>query len=277
LAATADHAAIDPEASILRLAATRSLLRAEAIEEAVGVVIAMVRDLGGSTIPARLDDCNALPLDCSLGHGEPLLARPNSALARLRIERILPEVLDDAREVVGRLRQRDDYAELSNTDPLTGLLNRRAVDQLLAGLDPDDAVIVIDIDYFKTVNDNWGHAVGDELLVAFARALRSHSRAGDQFGRLGGDELLAVLVGAGLGSFLRRLNTTWRSVRPREVTYSAGAALVGPRTGTEALTAADAAMYRAKAMGRDQVAVEATPTRPVGIPVETRTDHPSDG
>ncbi|HSP30363.1 MAG TPA: winged helix-turn-helix domain-containing protein, partial [Ilumatobacteraceae bacterium] len=148
-ATTAEHRAIDPEAAILRLAAARSLLRAEAVEEAVGVVIGLVRDLGGSTIPARLDDRNALPLDCSFGHGEPLLARPDSALARLRIERILPEVLDDAREAIGRLRQRDDYAELSNTDPLTGLFNRRAVDELLARLGPDDAVVVIDIDNFK--------------------------------------------------------------------------------------------------------------------------------
>jgi diguanylate cyclase (GGDEF)-like protein/PAS domain S-box-containing protein len=275
LAASHARSDIDPEAATTRLAAARSLLRAEAVEEAVGVVIGVVRDLGGSTIPARLDDRNALPLDCSLGHGEPLLARPDSALARLRIERILPEVLDDAREVIGRLRQRDDYAELSNTDPLTGLLNRRAVDRLLPRLGPDDAVIVIDIDHFKEVNDNWGHAVGDELLIAFARALRSYSRAGDQFGRLGGDELLAVLVdagGAGLESFLRRLNATWLSIRPREVTYSVGATLIGQRTGPEALAAADAAMYRAKAMGRDQVAVEAAPTLPAGTPLDTESD-----
>ena len=268
LAATTDPAAVDPDASILRLAAARSLLRAEAVEEAVGVVIGLVRDLGGSTIPARLDDRNALPLDCSFGHGEPLLARPDSELARLRIERILPEVLDDAREAIGRLRQRDDYAELSNTDPLTGLLNRRAVDELLTRLGPNDAVVVIDIDNFKAANDNWGHAAGDELLIAFARALRNHSRPADQFGRLGGDELLAVLIDAdhtGMNSFLKRLNQTWLSVRPRDVTYSAGAALVGHRTGSQTLSAADAALYNAKALGRDQVAIDTTPTQPVQV------------
>jgi diguanylate cyclase (GGDEF)-like protein/PAS domain S-box-containing protein len=256
-----DQTAIDPEASILRLAAARSLLRAEAVEEAVGVVIGLVRDLGGSTVPARLDDGGALPIDCSFGHGEPLLARADSVVARLRIEQLLPEVLDDAREAIGRLRQRDDFAELSNIDPLTGLLNRRAVDQLLTRLGADDALVVIDIDHFKVVNDRWGHAAGDELLIAFARALRSGSRAGDQFGRLGGDELFAVLFGAGhagLGSFLKRLHETWLVVRPLDVTYSAGAALVGRRTGTETLTAADTALYSAKTMGRDQVAVEAT-------------------
>jgi diguanylate cyclase (GGDEF)-like protein/PAS domain S-box-containing protein len=261
VAATTDLTVIDPEASILRLAAARSLLRAEAVEEAVGVVIELVRDLGGSTVPARLDDGGALPMDCSFGHGEPLLARADSALARLRIERLLPDVLDDAREAIGRLRQRDDFAELSKTDSLTGLLNRRAVDQLLTRLRPDDALVVIDIDHFKSVNDRWGHAAGDELLIAFARALRSGSRQGDQFGRLGGDELVAVLLGAGhagLTSFLKRLHETWLIDRPREVTYSAGAALVAHRTGHEALSAADTAMYRAKATGRDQVAAEAT-------------------
>jgi diguanylate cyclase (GGDEF)-like protein/PAS domain S-box-containing protein len=266
MTATGDRTDVDPEASILRLAATRSLLRSEAVEEAVGVVIGLVRDLGGSTIPARLGDRSALPIDCSFGHGEPLLARPDSVLARLRIERILPEVLDDAREAISRLRQRDDLAELSHTDPLTGLLNRRAVDPLLTRLHPDDALIVIDLDKFKPVNDRWGHGAGDELLIAFARALRSHCRPGDQFGRLGGDELLAVLFGAGragLDSFLNRLHETWLIVRPREVTYSAGAALVNGRTGIETLTAADASLYRAKELGRDQVAVDTTPMPPL--------------
>ena len=137
----------------------------------VGVLIDLVRDLGGSTIPSRLGDGQALPLDCSFGHGEPLLARPDSMPARPRNERILPEVLDDARAVISRLRQRDDLADLSNTDFLTGLLNRCAVDQLLSRLRFDDAVVVMNIDNFKTVNDRWGHAVSDELLIAFARTL----------------------------------------------------------------------------------------------------------
>ena len=94
------------------------------------MLIDLVRNLGGSTIPSRLDDGRAVPLDYSFGHGEPLPARPDSMLARLRIERILPGALDDAGEVILRLRQRDDLADPSNTDFLTGMLNRRAVDQL---------------------------------------------------------------------------------------------------------------------------------------------------
>ena len=222
------------------------------------MLIDLVRDLGGSTIPSRLDDGQALPLDCSFGHGEPLLARPDSMPARLRVERILPEVLDDAHAVINRLRQRDDLADLSNTDFLTGLLNGCAVDQLLSRLRPDDAVVVMNIDNVRTVNDRWGHAVGDEVLIAFARTLRSDSRPGDQFGRLGGDELLAVLFRAehtGLDSFLDRLRETWLLIRPRDVTYSAGAALVGRRTGIEALSAADAELYSAKTMDSDQVVV----------------------
>ena len=170
-----DRTDIGPDASLLQLAASRSLVRAEAVEEGVeevvGVLIDLVRDLGGSTIPSRLGDGQALPLDCSFGHGEPLLARPDSMPARPRNERILPEVLDDARAVISRLRQRDDLADLSNTDFLTGLLNRCAVDQLLSRLRFDDAVVVMNIDNFNTVNDRWGHAVSDELLIAFARTL----------------------------------------------------------------------------------------------------------
>jgi diguanylate cyclase (GGDEF)-like protein len=209
-----------------------------------------------------LDDGRAVPIDCSFGNGEPLFPMAASALARTRLQLILPDLLDDAHQAIARIRERDDLAEQTRTDFLTGLMNRRAVDPVLARLQPSDALVVIDLDDFKSVNDRWGHAVGDEVLIAVTAVLREQGRAGDLFARLGGDELLAVLFDVGehgLHSFLTDLHHAWRRLRPYDVTYTAGAAWVRDRTGPEALAAADAALYSAKAGGRDGVNVEQQP------------------
>jgi hypothetical protein len=109
---------VDPEAAALLLAATRALLRAEDVAAAVGVCARLVGDLGGWTIPARLDDGRALPIDCSFGHGEPRFAVAGSALSQMRLERILPDLLEDAREVVCRIREREELAERTRVNSI---------------------------------------------------------------------------------------------------------------------------------------------------------------
>ncbi len=254
--------AVDPDATAARLSAGRALLRVDVVEEAVGVCISLVRDLGGSTIPARLDDGSALPLDCSFGHGEPLLPIAPPGLARLRLEQVLPEVLEDARAAIARIRRHEDLGRQASTDPLTGLLNRRAIEPILARAKPDDVIILFDLDHFKTINDVHGHHAGDDVLIEFSRALRDRSQAGDHFARLGGDEILAALsatTSEGLETFVSRLRTTWMLNRPYEVTFSAGAAWIRTRDEHEALAAADAALYAAKASGRDRLVVDDEP------------------
>jgi diguanylate cyclase (GGDEF)-like protein len=249
----------DPEAVAMWLAATRALLRVETSAEAITVCSQLIDDVGGWTIPARLDDGRAVPIDCSFGHGEPLFPMAASTLARTRLRLILPDLLDDARRAIERIHERDDLIEQTRTDSLTGLMNRRAVDHVLVSLQPNDALVVIDLDDFKSVNDRWGHAVGDEVLIAVTAVLREQGRAGDVFARLGGDELLAVLFDVGehgLQSFMKDLHHAWHRLRPYDVTYTAGAAWVRDRTGPQALAAADAALYSAKAGGRDKVVVE---------------------
>lgn len=270
---TARPTAVDPKADAARLVASRALLRADTVEGAVGVCIVLVRELGGRMIPARLDDGWALPIDCSFGHGEPLLPIADSPLAQLRLERLLPEVLDDARLVISRIRQSADLQEQARTDPLTGLMNRRATDRVLAGIRTDDALVTIDLDHFKSVNDTWGHAAGDDVLIAYSRALRSSGRSSDHFARIGGEELLAVLPGTDeveLGAFLDRLHETWLATRPYEVTYSAGCAWAGGRSGNETLSVADAALFRAKRTGRDRTIIE--PRRVAVVPNSTCLD-----
>jgi diguanylate cyclase (GGDEF)-like protein len=159
----------------------------------------------------------------------------------------------------------------ARTDAKTGLLNavawQREADGWVrrarrAGVPA--AVLLVDIDHFKRVNDRHGHLVGDELLAATAGTLISHVRAGDVLGRFGGEEFVALLPGAS------QEQACWIAERLRErvrviaipslgaeatVTVSIGVAALG-RDGNELfelLAAADAALYRAKQSGRDRV------------------------
>lgn len=84
----------------------------------------------------------------------------------------------------------------ANTDHLTGALNRRAVERHISALDKEtslpSAVLFADLDGFKTINDSWGHAVGDEVLRTVAARIAANLRPSDVLGRLGGDEFVAV-------------------------------------------------------------------------------------
>jgi diguanylate cyclase (GGDEF)-like protein len=160
----------------------------------------------------------------------------------------------------------------STLDPLTGLFNRNALEQRLAELDgaPCDgekggqshALLLCDLDHFKRVNDQLGHAAGDAVLQDVAHTMRSSLRAGDSIYRIGGEEILVVLPGASekdAVAIAERLRQAVRRRRPVgvSVTISIGAAVTKPETvDTDDLVArADAALYSAKASGRDTVFV----------------------
>ncbi len=156
-----------------------------------------------------------------------------------------------------------ELERLSNEDPLTGLANRRRWD---AGLDQacaaarqrggSLAVVLLDIDHFKTVNDRHGHAGGDAALCAVARMLTSRLRDGDLVARLGGDELAVLLPDAELGHAVElaeriRLEATRLQPPgfvPGELTLSLGvAAATGDAARAEHLVSrADEQLYRAK-------------------------------
>jgi len=160
----------------------------------------------------------------------------------------------------------------STLDPLTGLFNRNALEQRLAELDGapcDDrkggqshALLLCDLDHFKQVNDQLGHAAGDAVLQDVAYTMRAVLRAGDSIYRIGGEEILVVLPGASekdAVAIAERLRQAVRKRRPVGVgvTISIGAAVTKPDTvNTDDLVArADAALYSAKANGRDAVFV----------------------
>jgi diguanylate cyclase (GGDEF)-like protein/PAS domain S-box-containing protein len=164
-----------------------------------------------------------------------------------------------------RLRQ------LALSDPLTGLANRNLVNQRIdaavTGLDADSpgvAVLLLDLDGFKSVNDSFGHAVGDELLLAVARRLRSCLRDGDIAARLGGDEFALLLERIdsvetlSVGRRVLEALSAPFSLRRGQVVVTASVGVVHASEqldGHDLLRDADVAMYKAKADGKNRLVV----------------------
>lgn len=162
--------------------------------------------------------------------------------------------------------------ELAELDELTGLLNRRSIMQAL-----DEEIVrarrssnpltvaLIDLDWFKRINDQYGHPTGDEVLRTFAITMFANIRSIDKFGRYGGEEFLLVLPETANDSAKRTLDRSraiiadldWSAISPgMMVTISAGLATLRPEDAPDSLLArADSALYRAKDLGRNRVVV----------------------
>lgn len=154
---------------------------------------------------------------------------------------------------------------LANTDELTGLNNRRALLDIFDGLDGTDrALLVIDIDNFKSVNDSHGHLAGDNVIRHVAQHLRSAIRSGDLVCRYGGEEFAAIIRAKDVAEAIaaaERIRLDIESTRVRigqlalQVTVSVGVAWMGKDADyTNSFDAADHALYKAKRSGRNQVA-----------------------
>jgi diguanylate cyclase (GGDEF)-like protein len=157
-------------------------------------------------------------------------------------------------------RQRRRLAHSARTDALTGLLNHSA---FLARLDAELsenrtlALIALDVDRFKQVNDRFGHGAGDDALRGVADALQSVVRPGDLCARMGGDEFMLALPGTGPAVAQRVAERVQLALSAAPVTVSLGVA-VSPDHATERgalMRCADAAMYRSKQRGRDRAGV----------------------
>jgi diguanylate cyclase (GGDEF)-like protein len=175
------------------------------------------------------------------------------------------------------------YKTAATTDPLTGVLNRRGFFEAAAIVMRRNSkamapvsVLAFDLDHFKSINDRYGHAVGDAVLQSFARVVRETMRAGDIIGRLGGEEFVAFLPGtlADAAAAAERVRSAFaatsmvRSGQRIAATVSIGVACGSPVAAIDALiTRADAALYRAKSQGRDRVE---TDEMFVGVAAERR-------
>jgi diguanylate cyclase (GGDEF)-like protein len=163
--------------------------------------------------------------------------------------------LINARKFEEERRTAQRNAESSMRDPLTGLGNRRQIDATLANLFPTDAILMIDLDRFKSVNDTDGHAAGDALLAKLGAFLKAQMRAEDSAGRYGGEEFLIILkaIGDDARPVAERIAQAWRDSKPR-TTMSVGVAVHRfGRTAEETVKRADEALYEAKHTGRDRV------------------------
>jgi two-component system cell cycle response regulator len=178
------------------------------------------------------------------------------------------QVIETARADNARLEH------LATTDPLTALLNRRALTERLTTemeralrYDGTVALLLIDLDHFKRVNDTHGHLVGDAVLRGVAELLVQAVRTSDMVGRYGGEEFLVVLPETddeGAASFAERVREriaahefrAWDDGRALRMTASIGVATFPAariENVVDLFARADAALYRAKADGRDRV------------------------
>lgn len=188
----------------------------------------------------------------------------NHASQRYQALQIRHRVAQLARERESEHRQRLANEVLAYTDSLTNIPNRRFMDQHIQRLCAKGAlfaVVLVDIDHFKRVNDTFSHAVGDRVLCVFASLLQKHLRMGDVVGRYGGEEFVLVLDGCTLETATEicvRLLVTISSYPWPELQQ--GLALTASMGIAQAqmdparlLAAADAALYQAKDKGRNQV------------------------
>lgn len=206
---------------------------------------------------------------------EGLAAQAAAAIKAVQNYEQLEASREQLREYAARLRESVEMQHrLARTDPLTGIPNRRYVEESLTAQCARShregaplSVALADVDDFKTINDTLGHASGDRVLIGLAQLARDTCRAMDVVGRYGGDEFIFVLPLAGLeqaATFAERLRGRVARKRLRlaadrtaGVTVSVGVADFSSRRADPdaILQSADEALYRAKALGKNRVCV----------------------
>jgi two-component system cell cycle response regulator len=169
-----------------------------------------------------------------------------------------------------QLKQRNaELDRMSRTDALTGLYNRRHLDEELVRQQSDATrhqdplcLLLLDIDHFKRVNDNYGHSIGDLVLRTFAERIRGEVRAGDIIGRWGGEEFLVVMPrttadrGFEVAERLRLATAAHPITTSQghiEVTVSGGCASSMGHSVDALIQLADSCLYRAKESGRNKI------------------------
>jgi diguanylate cyclase (GGDEF)-like protein len=161
---------------------------------------------------------------------------------------------------------RAEFQRLSRTDMLSGLLNRRAFTEALERVDADASLVIFDVDRFKAINDRHGHASGDAVIVAISRIFAETFSGESVVGRLGGEEFGAIVRGGNLSERAARIERVRTQIAESRVqvetgdvrvTISAGIADIWSGRNKDAIyTAADKALYLAKALGRNRVVHE---------------------
>lgn len=236
---------------------------ARSVTAPLGHIVSVVGRIGRGDLTARIE----VGADCVLGALVDDINRmaANVALTQEDMRRRIDEATRELQI------QKLDAEREARSDPLTGLNNRRAfleyaerdVRRALR-YDFPVALIMLDLDHFKTVNDTYGHPVGDRVLAALAETLRQTTREVDAIGRLGGEEFAILMPDAGAEAALQAAERVRKAVEALTldvdglclvVTASFGVAVHGRADETihDLFTRADRALYRAKQRGRNRV------------------------
>ena len=170
---------------------------------------------------------------------------------------------------------RENLRNKADRDPLTGLLNRAGWREQAGNLcnaaqaaGIPATILFFDVDHFKKVNDEHGHAAGDPVLINVAEVLDKGLRPGDVLARLGGEEFVAAMLGVGAEEGLEMAEKMRKSVKdfrsPIPVTISAGVAELSKGIGlSQAMELADRGLLEAKRQGRNKVCVAGNPPPPI--------------
>lgn len=218
----------------------------------------------------------------------------NRSESRTELDQLLnrfADVLDALRREKAKVkRAHRKLQETAITDSLTGMYNRRYLQEITPGLfaqvERDGrylTAILLDLDYFKAINDKFGHLGGDAALVHFSRLLKHNSRANDHLFRIGGEEFLMLNVAetpadsVALAEKIRELvsqSPANYQGEPISLTVSAGISCCSGHAGEGSLSrlmrAADKALYEAKASGRNRVIVHSSCEAVRGLPVRRK-------
>jgi len=184
-------------------------------------------------------------------------------------------MMRDAAQKNRELRNANETIQrLASTDALTGLANRRSLYEALerevaraARMGEHSSVIMADLDHFKSINDDYGHTIGDLVLASAASVFSRQSRPYDLAARYGGEEFFLLVPGTSTENAIgiaQRIRTEIAEIKvpgcPRQITVSLGVATWMPSEASEHLISrADQALYRAKNDGRNRV--EAAPDK----------------
>lgn len=202
-----------------------------------------------------------MPAAISMALGDTLLVVAATSAGRFVPEAgsLLALIVAQAHAGRERLRELAHLARRADSDPLTGLRHHRPFEERLGSSKPGrTAVLAVDVDGFKRINDEYGHQAGDLALVTLADALRSVLRGDDDLYRIGGDEFAVVVEVNGAAEVVNIARRLLEAARRAGQTISVGAAIQVPgESGRETLHRADKALYQAKRSGRDTARIAA--------------------
>lgn len=208
------------------------------------------------SVPVDLDG-EVLGVYLALGR----IPADDDRVVRTNSDQRIASLLDVTRLLIVRWRNQDQLVRAATSDSLTGVANREVLQAAIESAEPPFAVLYVDIDSFKDVNDRWGHAIGDQVLVEMARRIERSCDPDDLVARFGGDEFVVLLrdidadTAARVGQRIVRAGAEPLSIGtgPERVTLSVGLTSSIDVAGIDVVDAADRAMLAAKRQGRNRL------------------------